>query len=159
MQVKAVIPPTVSEIMNLTQREFDQMDQLQLASSETLKDKNSLFTGYAVKVHSLTEVRRAFCRIKLFHPEADHIISAYIARDSTNRHDDREFGARLRLQQMLFSRNDTNIVLFVAHSFGGQMLGPKQFLHIENVAKGALNRLHSLERDLRGGSPTSPTED
>ena len=37
-----------------------------------IKDKGSSLTGYAVKTNNLAEVRRAYRRIKLYHPDTDH---------------------------------------------------------------------------------------
>ena len=82
-------------------------------------------------------------RVRALHPDADHIMMAYDTKGVSGCHDDREFGAGLRLLRLQEERNDKNIATFVVRNFGGTLLGPKRFIMIENSAKEALDTFES----------------
>ena len=103
------------------------------------------YTGYAAKTSSLTQVRRAYCRVRLLHPDADHVMVAYKSKKFDGCHDDGEYGASLRLLKLLDNRGSTDVAVFVARNSGGTLFDPKHFIHIEAVAKKALE---SLEESL-----------
>ena len=71
-------------------------------------------------------------------------------------HDDREYGAALRLQNILSTRGDAGIAVFVTRTFGGNLLGPKRFLHMENAVHAALKDLTNMQSSSRGGKSPSP---
>ena len=54
-----------------------------------------------------------------------------------------EYGASLRLLKMLESMNSQGVAVFMARVFGGTLLGPKHFVHMEKVVKEALDVLES----------------
>ena len=101
------------------------MNDLQLAATDPIKEKDSTFTAYAVKAKSVVEVRRAYHRVKLYQPEADHTVMAYATRSFAGGHDDHEFRAALRLQNLLQFHGESEMVIFIARRFGGQLLGPR----------------------------------
>ena len=119
-----------------------------MEASGSIKEKGSLFTGYAVRVSSLAEIRR-YRRIKLLHPDADHIVIAYNTPRYQGGHDDGEFGASLRLLKLLDVRGDNKIAVFVARIFGGTLLGSKRFSLLETVVKEALRPVPTERLRLR----------
>ena len=90
-----------------------------MAASDPIKEKDSFFTGYAGKVSSVMDVGRAYRRIKHFHPDADHIISAYTIASSFGGHDDRGYGASLRLQKLLESLIHDELLVLRVYSVIG----------------------------------------
>ena len=117
------------------------MEELQCASSELITEKESRFVGYAVKTNSLTEVRRAYRRLKKYHPEAGHVIMAYYLQHTSGCQDDREHDVGPNLQKDQEANAQRGIFIFVARSFDGTLSGPKRFAIIDKVAKQALKEL------------------
>ena len=100
-----------------------------------------MFTGHAIRVKSSSEVRLAYKQLKLQYPECDHTILAYKIKDFDGYHDDGEHGAGHRLVKMLHDRNSHNTAVFVTREYGGIHLGTRRFIHIEKVARDALDIL------------------
>ena len=122
LQRNKIQPLSVADVMSISEKEALLTDKLPLAASDAAKEKGSFFTSYAVEVSSFAGVHRAYRRIKLYHPDADHIISASRTPSFNGGHDDREYGASLWLQKMLEDRNETNKAVFVARVFAGSKM-------------------------------------
>ena len=140
-----IYPPTVQEMYNIDEQEFIKIDKIKLVPSETITEKSSAFTGYAANIQNSTDIKLAYKKVKLMHPEADHLMIAYTLKQHVGRHDCGEHGASKRLAAILKDRNTKNTVVFVARTYGGIPLGPRRFLHIEKVARNALNNLQELQ--------------
>ena len=54
-----------------------------------------MFKARAVKVSSIAEVKRAYKKVKLLHPGADHIMTAHSVANTADSHDDGEHNASL----------------------------------------------------------------
>ena len=57
------MPPTVEQLLEVNQKEFDLIESMDIESSDVIKEKGSVFIGYAVRTKSIGNVRRAFQRI------------------------------------------------------------------------------------------------
>ena len=141
IQKKHVYPRTVSQLFNVDENLQDKLNTIRLTQSGTKKDKSSQFTGFAAKVQNITDIRNAYLCLKQLQPDADHLIMAYVTKDHTGGHDHGEHGASRRILQILQDRNSSHTALFVTRVYGGIPLGPKRFLHIEKVAREALNNM------------------
>ena len=108
---------------------------------EPKEGKGSVFTAIAVKVSSLVEVKRAYCKIRQLYPSAAHIMMGYDCQKGQGCHDNGECGAGLKLQQLLEDNNMSNKAIFVVRSLTGQKLGPCRFEIIQTVAKEALVKI------------------
>ena len=64
-----------------------------------------------------------------------------MVKNYTGYHDNGEHGASVKLQKILLDRCLNNTAVFVTREFGGIHLGPRRFLHIEKVARAALDEL------------------
>ena len=106
--------------------------------SDVVIDKGSSFKGHAIRVSSTAEIRLAYRKLKLMYPESNHIMMAYAVKTYTGHQDNGEFGAGKRLEQILATRGDRNLAIFVTREYGGFHLGIRRFLHIESVARDAL---------------------
>ena len=76
--------------------------------------------------------------IKQLFPDSDHILMAYKLRNYSGHHDDGEFGASSKLEQMLLSSAKENLVVFVSRVYGGIQLGQCRHVLIEKVAREAM---------------------
>ena len=92
---KQVFPPTISDIMNIDKQENDKMHITKHLTSDKVKEKGSTFVALAAKVSSVAEIKRAYRKVKLFHPEADHVMVAYNTSSLDGYHDDGEHGSGL----------------------------------------------------------------
>ena len=88
-------PPAVD--MFPDQAEQDKLDKIKFSASATTDDNGSSFTAFALKVSSMTEVRRAYVKLKQLHPSASHIVASYAFKNFEGFQDDREYGAGYRI--------------------------------------------------------------
>ena len=79
--------------------------------------------------------------MKQLFADADHIVAAFINRNSEGFQDDREFGAGHRVLATLKEQNSMNIAVFVVRRFGGKQLGPSRHDYFKQVTLEALARL------------------
>ena len=140
LQKKAIQPPTATELFNLDKQELDKIAKMQMFASAPLKEKGSKFTAYAFKVTSNTDIRRAYKKIKLMHPEADHVVLVYNLMGEVHGNDDGEHGAALRLQESI--QTHENMAVMVARVYGGQLLGPRRFLLMGKVVEDAISNMN-----------------
>jgi putative IMPACT (imprinted ancient) family translation regulator len=121
--------------------------------STPLEDRKSKFVGYFIPSTSLSSLSRHKALLET-HPEirlADHKIMAWNIDKSTGFDDDGEKWAGKRVLNMLLSGEDEGL-LCVVRWYGGIMLGPARFEHIEHVAAEAL-AIHHLNMKPSLASP------
>ena len=122
------------------------MEELDVASSDAIKDQGSQFTGYAVSVNSLTTIQHAYKHIRLLHPGGDHVSIAFRITHHTGSHDDGKYGAGLKLLKFLESSGAKCVTILMVRYYSGVLLGPKRFVHMEKVTKDALvNLVHMMD--------------
>ena len=134
--------PTVTEMLTLPRKEMERILDIPVEEAKTRQEKDNTFYAYAAKVKSRSGIRDLYKKMKLWHPDADHIVMA--ANLSQEKRlfstDDGENNAGVHLQKLLENREDENVVVFVAREVGTK-LGPKRFHTIKEVATAALNKL------------------
>ena len=108
-----------------------------------MEEKGSVFTAAAAvsKVSSVSEVRRAYRKMKQLYPSATHISMAYSCRAGTNNHDDGEASAELTIQKVLEEQHCMNKAFFVVRNFGGRKIGAKCYDIIRCITKEALVKI------------------
>ena len=136
-----IYAPTVKDIFAVDKATQSKMEKLPIQIATPIIEKQSVFTGYAVKVNNVTEIKLAYKRVKQLSPDADHLIMAYTIKQYQGYCDAGEHGAGRRLKNILEDRNATNTAVFVARDFGGITLGHKRFICIEKSARESLNLL------------------
>ena len=141
-QRQYVFPPTAQEVFNTDAETKEKMEKIKLFHSTTLIEKQSKFTGFAVHVKNVGEVKLVYRKLKVLYPECDHIMMAYSVKSHTGHHDNGEYGALIKLLNGITQRNLNGVALFVTREYGGIQLGQRRFLFIEKVAKEALNYLN-----------------
>jgi len=108
-------------------------------------DRKSKFQAHIAGVHSLDEVKLVMSELMKDKKiaSATHNISAYRVLINGTMHDSRdddgETGAGDILLYILDQLNCENIVVVVTRWFGGILLGPDRFKHIQNVARAIID--------------------
>ena len=165
---KDPMPPIEIDDMYPDKAEKEKQNKVKLIAADPRSEGNSDFFAYAARTHQLHEVRRAYKKVRLLHPRADHVIAAYSVRNYRGYQDDGEHGAGVKLINTLDppvrkdddpnenedetddegftkvnrKRNDPlNISVFVVRNFGGLHMGAERFKIIKNIAIEAVNRM------------------
>ena len=121
-------------------QEKAKMDKLTLGKSDMVNEKGSIFTAYAVVSTLLTEICRAYCKVRSMYTSGDHVVVAYHLDGQKGGHDDDEYAASNHLQQIL-NQTDKNLAIFMVCVFGGVHIGAKCFTIIEKLAREAIAKL------------------
>ena len=143
----AVTRPSTSNIVNIDDDEEIFLSEIKFAVGDRQSEKGNSFTGIAVKVNSVAEVRRAYKKLlrTTSHAAAAHIMCAYMLENNTiGSYDDGEHGGGFRIQRSIQDTNIRNIAVFVTrhHPTTNYHLGPSRFSHIGEATKSALQALH-----------------
>ena len=117
--VKQLLVPKPQDLF-LDRSDQERIDKIKLHNSDTKSEQGSSFTAFAAKCSNIAEVRRGYTKMKQLFSDADHIVAAFINRNSEGFQDDREFGAGHRVLTTLKEQNSMNIAVFVVRRFGGK---------------------------------------
>ena len=123
--------------------ERDKQAKIILSASDVIGAHKSTFMSYAAVTKNIHEIRRAYHKVCILHPGADHVVAAYINNQHTGYQDDDEYGAGHRILKHLKENfSDTkNISVFMVRNYGGIKLGPNRFQHMKDSVTDAVNRL------------------
>ena len=137
---KHLLPPQPIELF-VDKTEREKINRIKFATSDTTSLEGSNFVGYACKASNITEVQRAYRKIKIMHPSADHIVAAYNMKSSDGYQDDEEFAAGYKLLNYLKAHRSPNVAVFVVRYKSGGNLGITRFEMMENAIVQAMQRL------------------
>lgn len=144
-------PSSVTQERNL-QPSIDTDPFANWSVSEPITDRGSTFIGYATRVNSEEE---AFAKLESLRSNSKfkkcaHVMSAWRikvtptdgGREITYQDfdDDGETAAGSRMLHLLTIMDTWNVVVVVARWFGGTLLGPDRFKHINTCAREAVVR-------------------
>ena len=134
---------TVPKVMDLFVDEEEQlkMDKIKFISTDPVSEEGSVFTAFACKASNMSEITRAYRRLKQIHPSATHISMAFDCLKKQGNHDDGEYGAGLVIQKRIEEQKMMNRAVFVIRNYGGKRLGPKRFDIIDKLALQALVKI------------------
>ena len=118
--------------------EQDKIDKMKLYSSTTKIEEGSTFVAHALKTQSLTEIKREYVKVKQSHPQASHVMAAFVCKNMEGHQDDREYGASVKMLQEIKTQNATNICVFVVREYSGVHIGPCRHTIIRNVLNEAI---------------------
>ena len=118
-------------------------DAPEIISGETIVDRKSIFQGHLAYVETEEEVKKVLQTLKENRKiaRATHNIMAYRIAGSRkdtflqDYDDDGENEAGGRLLHLLQILNAKNVVVIVSRWYGGILLGPDRFKHINNCAR------------------------
>lgn len=142
---KPIKLPTPKELFP-SQTEQRLIDVIKFQQSDVRRDNSSTFTAFAAHVHSMTEARRFYTKIKQLHPSADHVIAAYKLATVQGYNDDFEYGAGVKILSLFDVQKIQDVITIVVRYYSGKHMGPKRFQCITEVANTAIVRLK--EEDL-----------
>ena len=137
---KLVVPPQFGDLFADTQ-EQDKMEKIKMWYSDSKEERGNIFTAVGVKASSLTEVRRAYRRVKQIYSSASHITVGYDCAQNKGNNDDSEFGAGLLVQRLIEDAGAVNRAVFIIRQASGNKLGPRRFAIIAEVANVVLTKI------------------
>ena len=142
----AVVRPSPSEIISPDSDELGKMDKLQFAAGEGQHEKGNSFTGFAFKVNSLADTRRAYKKVLRLprNASASHVMVGYrLGPNVEGSYDDYEFGGGDKILKSLKYEDSQNVAVFVVrhHSPINYHLGARRFQLINEAARSAWERL------------------
>lgn len=150
VQEPEVTTPTPAQLF-LSATEQESIDKIQGKFVETTPEllRNSEFIALAVKVHSIQEVKNAYIAAYQRYPAADHITMGYALKQDGKLKsgfcDDKEYGAGIKIKDLIFERKMRNAAIFVCRKYGGVHLGFQRFRAIENVGNKAVQLLENFQ--------------
>ena len=122
-------------------QEQEKLDKIKFCTSSIIEEEGSKFQAYALKLQSLTEIKRAYVRIKQLHPSATHVPAVYSIKSYDGFQDDKEYGAAHRILDVVTQNNHTNVAVFTVRYHHGPNLGPKRHKLYERAVTEALARI------------------
>lgn len=110
---------------------------------EPFTDRKSTFVGHACPVHSVEDVRSFLALLlddrkierAIHNMLAYRIVGDFVVKDND---EDGEDGAGSKLSHLLELTKAENVAVVVTRWFGGILLGPDRFRHINTAARGVL---------------------
>ena len=117
-QVKRVTTPTTSDILQLTAEETEGLVNTPATTAVATVEKGNIFVPYAAKISSIEDIRKLYPKVKLLHPDSDHVMMAYQFGSQHGRCDDGEHLAGSKILRTLLASNETNLVVFVTGPLG-----------------------------------------
>lgn len=129
------------------QNEINQLNS-KIVETEPISVAGSNFIGLAVKVHSITEVNRAYKAAVQRFSAMDHVMLSYALKDETGKLkfgscDDREYGGSAAIRKTMQAVKPKNTAVFVVRKYGGLHLGFSRFKTIEQAAAEAMRLLEA----------------
>ena len=138
--VKSVFPPSFEELFP-NAAEQEKMEKIKLWYADPKQEKGNVFTAIATKVSSITEVNRAYRRIKQLYPSATHISAGFECNKQFACQDDSEWGFGLKIQSILKDNNAANRVMFVVRNASKMRLGARRFQIVQEIVNEVLMKI------------------
>ena len=129
---KYLTPPKPRDLF-VDKHEQDKIDKIKQYHSDPITEMGSTFQAFAVKCSSITEVKRAYVKMRQMYPNAAHILAAYRIRNGDGYQDDREYGAANKVLKLMEENQAQNMAIFVVRQYDGQHIGPKRHIIIKQA--------------------------
>ena len=136
-----ITPPNAQNILEMSVEEVKKIVEMKIDYGPAIEKDENKFTGYAVSVDSIQQIKDAYMKLRLSHPKARHILCAYSIQDGneklidrTGHCDDGEHGASVKLLQILEENNITKKAIFVVRYYSGKKIGTDRFTCICEAA-------------------------
>ena len=138
--IKHLMAPKPQDLF-VDSNEQDKIEKIKVHNSNALPVRKCSFTAYAVKCSSMTEVRRAYVKMRQIYTSAEHIPAAYQIKNGEGYQDDREFGASHKMLKTLQAHDVKNVAVFVVRFYGGEHLGPRRHEAIKQVVEEVIAKI------------------
>lgn len=146
---KKVKPPSAAEILRLDPEEVSVTNKAKTVYGDSTLLSGSEFISYAVRIHSVEDVRVAYRKLRIKYADATHIVSAY-RLDPPNGpfnqegSDDGEHGGGRCLLSVLREQSVVNVAIFVVRFYGGKQIGSQRFDAMRQLSLVALQKLGAI---------------
>lgn len=138
--------PTPQDLF-YNQEEQKEMNKLKIIYMQPEDNNHSNFWSAAVRVMSVTEVQRAYNKIRQDAPSIDHIAVGYVAGYQGESYsglvDDREYRSGHKILKAIRSEKQEGLAVFVAQK-GGVHMGPDRFQLISRLAVKAIHQINQV---------------
>ena len=140
-----VQPPPATKILRYKAEEVSEIFSIKTGAGESFRHNGSVFQGYVVPVNTVNMINKAYMKLRLIHPQAQHLMSAFSVPGLPRCYnkgdcDDKEIGAGRMLQDMIRDSHLNNIALFVVRTQHGPKIGSVRFDMIQKAAISAVER-------------------
>ena len=124
--------PTMEQVLNLTQEEITDLEEVSLYKSRMVDEQNSKFQVYGAVASNKTQIRKYYLHLKIKHINATHISMVYrlAGHDKAGDEgycDDGEYGLGRRLLKHLIDNDKKQMVFFAVRNYGGTNVNQKRF--------------------------------
>ena len=69
--------PTVHQLLSLPKDAFDDAMDIPIVKGKVLKDRGNVFIGYTLATNNMTEIQKAYYKLKMLYASARHIVCSY----------------------------------------------------------------------------------
>ena len=142
---KKVHTPTSMELIDLDPEHLGSILKIKLIKGQEVSDRGSTFTGYTITPAKYSDIQDAYCKLKLLHPGADHVMCAFYMSEcdvfAQDYCDDGEHGGERHLLDYLLQNKLKQRAVFVVRYFGGVKLADHRYTCIQQAAVNAVKKL------------------
>ena len=141
---KPLTPLSAEHLAMLTAKQVEDIIDTDLQKGENLVVEGNTFIPYAMAVDDMSEIRKAYVKMKLCHPGAQHIVCAYCIPglkkfECEEYCDDGDHNVGRNLLKWMQHNNLDCRVFFVAR-YQGRKLSAQRFESYREAALNALNK-------------------
>ena len=142
---KKVNVPSANDLIDLDMDSLSRVLKMHVTKGKEIKESSSRFIGYSLVPGDYKEIQEAYYKLKLLHPEADHIMCAFYMQESNDIFaqdycDDGEHGGGRKLLDYLLENRLKQRAVFVVRYFGGIKMNNQRFLCIRQAAIEAVSQ-------------------
>ena len=132
--------PTLKDLLTLSQQELQEILDMKVSKGPIIKQNGNSFQAFSICTQSYDHIRKAYMHLKLYYPEAQHIICAYNIPGLQTHYthgscDDGEHYTGEKILKSMELNSITSRALFITRYTDGTKLRPKRFELIINAAQ------------------------
>ena len=151
---KKLVPPTVPDILRLTDEELQQIRATKLIAADEHVEKGFEYYSYIFKVKTVKDVKRGMFKARIKHGNATHVSCVYrlegvIGPYNQEGHDDKEPGTGRTILDVIKKQGLQNICVIIVCYFGGTKLGRRRFDILRDLTFLAISAYNKKARELR----------
>ena len=145
--VKAkVFTPSKADILRLNEQELEVIRATKLVTGPEHIEQGSEYFSYAVKAKNITEIKKAYTKLRIKHADATHISCSYrlenpIGPFRQQAIDDKDFGIGRTILKVLKGKEAENTAVFIVRYYGNVHLGKRRFEIAEQLSDRVLQDL------------------
>ena len=147
-----VLPPTKAEIIRLDPDELEKIRAVKMIKGPEHEEKGSEYVAYGIKIKSISDVRKAYKKLKVKHADATHVSCAYRLQNPVGPYrqeavDDNDIGIGRAMLKKIKEKEMSEIAIFVVRYYGGVHLGKRRFEIAEYLTERTVQAI--ISKDLQ----------